>query len=73
MTDDIDWIHQKDDWKGLKSIGMVKREATDTATGTVTEEVRYFISSLSNEENRFAYSVRRHWGVESMYWCLDMT
>jgi predicted transposase YbfD/YdcC len=73
MTDDVDWIHQKDDWKDMRSIGMVKREATDVATGVVTEEVRYFISSLSNEINRFAYAVRQHWGVESMHWCLDMT
>jgi predicted transposase YbfD/YdcC len=73
MTDEIDWISQKDEWKGLKSIGMVKRVATNTATGEVSEDIRYFISSLGNEVERFAYAVRQHWGVEAMHWCLDMT
>jgi predicted transposase YbfD/YdcC len=73
MTDEIDWISQKDEWKGLKSIGMVKRVATNTATGEVSEDIRYFISSLGNEVERFAYAVRHHWGVEAMHWCLDMT
>jgi predicted transposase YbfD/YdcC len=73
MTDEIDWLTQKGDWKGLRSIGMVRRTATDTATGVITEEVRYYISSLSGEIDRFAYAVRQHWGVESMHWCLDMT
>ncbi|MDR0884960.1 MAG: ISAs1 family transposase [Clostridiales Family XIII bacterium] len=73
VTDEIDWMQEKDKWTGLKSIGAVKREATDIATGTVTEEYRYYISSLESEVSRFAYAVRQHWGVESMHWSLDMT
>jgi predicted transposase YbfD/YdcC len=73
MTDQTDWISSKADWPGLKSIGMVHTRTEKMTTGAVSEEDRYFISSLPCEVNRFAYAVRQHWGVESMHWTLDMT
>jgi predicted transposase YbfD/YdcC len=73
MTDEIDWMQEKGKWAGIKSIGAVKREATDIATGVVAQEYRYYITSLENDVSRFAYAVRQHWGVESMHWSLDMT
>jgi predicted transposase YbfD/YdcC len=73
MTDNIDWLDGRDRWSGLKSIGMVKSHITNKATGAVTEDVRYFISSLTCDIERFAYAVRQHWGVESAHWSLDMT
>jgi predicted transposase YbfD/YdcC len=73
MTDKIDWLEGKDDWPGLVSIGAVKSRVENVSKGTVSEETRYFISSLPCEASRFAYAVRRHWGVESMHWSLDMT
>jgi predicted transposase YbfD/YdcC len=59
-------------WKGLKSIGVVVSECV--RDGKVTDEVRYYISSLGMGVKRFAHAVRGHWGVEnSCHWTLDVT
>jgi hypothetical protein len=44
MTSDIDWLEGKDDWTGLKSLGMV--ESTREIKGECSYEKRYYISSL---------------------------
>jgi predicted transposase YbfD/YdcC len=54
-------------WKGLKSIGVVISECV--RDGKVTDEVRYYISSLGVGVRRFAHAVRSHWGIEnSCHW-----
>jgi predicted transposase YbfD/YdcC len=73
MTERTEWLEKKDEWAGLRSIGMVRSRTENITTGAKTDETRYFISSLPCEASRFAYAVRRHWGVESMHWSLDMT
>ena len=74
QTDDIDWFHEKDKWKGLKSIGMVRR--TVEKNGKITVENCYYISSLESplegECDLFAKAVRNHWGIESCHWMLDV-
>ncbi len=36
-------------------------------------ETRYFISSLESNAEKFANSVRNHWGIEnSLHWILDV-
>ena len=70
LTQDIDWLTQKREWAGIKSIGMV-RSAVELK-GKTTEETRFFISSLT-DINSFAKSVRSHWGIKnSLHWCLDV-
>ena len=71
QTEDITWMDQKKQWKGLKSIGMEKK--TIQKGETETEEYRYYISSLSEEIGLFSRAVRGHWAVESMHWHLDVT
>jgi predicted transposase YbfD/YdcC len=62
----------RDLWKGLKSIGVVVSECV--RDGKVTDEVRYYISSLGVGVKRFAHAVRSHWGIEnSCHWVLDVT
>jgi predicted transposase YbfD/YdcC len=59
-------------WKGLKTIGVVVSECV--RDGKVTDEVRYYISSLSMDVERFAHAIRSHWGIEnSCHWSLDVT
>jgi predicted transposase YbfD/YdcC len=59
-------------WKGLKSIGMAT--SCCVRDGKETIEVRYYISSLEVDVNRFARAVRGHWGIENTcHWSLDMT
>lgn len=74
QTNDIDWFVEKHLWKSLTSIGAVRR--TVTIKDKITVETSYFISSLSTpkpeECELFAKAVRKHWGVESCHWILDV-
>jgi predicted transposase YbfD/YdcC len=59
-------------WKGLKTMGVVISECV--RDGKVTDEVRYYISSLDMDVKRFAHAIRSHWGIEnSCHWSLDVT
>ena len=71
QTEDTAWMHQKKQWKGLKSMGMEKK--TIQKGETKKEEYRYYISSLSEDIELFSRAVRGHWAVESMHWHLDVT
>lgn len=60
-------------WPGIKAIGMAIR-ITKKGDGPTSEEVRYFIASRCLSGERFAQSVRGHWGIEnSLHWVLDVT
>ena len=71
QTQDIKWLSQKKEWKGLKSILMER--STIEQEGKRTEEYRYFISSLKTDIETASRAVRGHWSVESMHWHLDVT
>jgi predicted transposase YbfD/YdcC len=71
LVEDITWLPMNKEWKGLKSIGMAIRECE--RKGVKTIERRYFISSLNCSAKKFAEAVRKHWGIESMHWSLDVT
>ncbi|OPZ84359.1 MAG: Transposase DDE domain protein [Firmicutes bacterium ADurb.Bin419] len=70
ITEDIEWLAAKSDWKGLKSIGMAIRENFENNKTTI--ERRYYICSIKADAKVFAKAVRSHWGVESTHWILDM-
>ena len=73
---DIDWLLERHDWVGLKSIVMVDsiREIIGGKTETETEtETRFYISSLAANTEVQGDAIRSHWGVEnSHHWVLDM-
>jgi len=70
LFSNIDWLEQKPDWKGLRSIGVV--ESTVEKKGVITFERRLFITTLDSIDS-FAKGVREHWGVEnSLHWTLDV-
>lgn len=71
LVNDIDWLDNRQDWKGLKSVGVVV--SSRTIQGKTTTEKRLYISSLKSNVKRFAEGVRSHWGVESMHWSLDIS
>lgn len=71
QTTDVSWLPQGSDWASLRSIGMTRN--TITKRGKTTVEERYFISSLGDDVELFAKSVRGHWVVESFHWHLDVT
>lgn len=70
LFSDIDWLEQKPEWKGISSIGVV--DSRIEKNGQITNERRFFISSLTDID-KFAKSVRGHWGVENcLHWVLDV-
>jgi predicted transposase YbfD/YdcC len=71
QTTNVDWLAQKPNWAGLKSIIMTKNTFTKDESKTV--ETRYFISSLGSDVQTVARAVRGHWMVESYHWHLDVT
>lgn len=74
QTNDIGWFSERKLWKGLETIGMVRRTVTCKEKETI--ETSYYISSLEMPEegecDLFAKAVRKHWGVESCHWMLDV-
>ena len=71
MVSNIDFLTQKDEWKGISSIGMVRSQIT--INNETTTSYRYYISSLNNAPILFGNSVRNHWNIEtSCHWVLDV-
>jgi predicted transposase YbfD/YdcC len=65
-------LHGRSEWKGLKTIGAAVRVYEEN--GVEKRDIRYYISSLRRNGQRFANAVRNHWGIEnSLHWSLDMT
>lgn len=69
-TTKIKWLDARQEWKGLNGLGMVIHKSE--SQGQVTEEKRYYLGSITEVEE-FAKASRRHWGVESMHWSLDVS
>lgn len=57
-------------WAKVRSIGQSVNIVTKD--GQQTSDVRYYISSRPPKVSEFSDSVRKHWGVESMHWILDV-
>lgn len=71
QTNDIAWLDDRGNWKGLTTIGMVNSERIIGEKST--SETRYFLSSKKVDAEKFAESVRGHWGIENgLHWCLDV-
>lgn len=71
-TEDVDWLENKEDWSGLKSIVMVEsmREVIGKSRSC---ERRYFISSLAADAKESLRCVRGHWQIENrLHWVLDV-
>ena len=71
ITSASGWLQGKENWVGLKCIGMV--ESIREIDGKCSYEKRYYISSLDCDAEKFGNAVRRHWGIEnSVHWVLDI-
>ena len=63
----------KKQWPSIRAIGMAITMTIDS-DGNERGDVRYFIVSRYMSGERFAQSVRGHWGIEnSLHWVLDVT
>jgi len=67
----IEWFADRNQWEGLRSVGMV--EATREVKGQRTVERRYYLTSLPLDVATMARAVRGHWGIENkLHWALDV-
>lgn len=72
ITGAIDWMADRLEWEGLKSIGMV--ESLRDVDGKITTERRFFLCSIPPEADPFARAVRGHWAIENtLHWSLDVS
>ncbi len=72
-VEDVDWLNNKEEWKGLRSICAVEAERLELSTKKRSMETRYFISSLPSEAKELSRAVRKHWEIEnSLHWVLDV-
>ena len=70
VTQAIDWLENKDKWKGLKTIGAIHTEFSKGEH--TTSEWHYYISSAELNAEELLKHARLEWSVESMHWLLDV-
>ena len=71
VSSKLDWLGQKPEWSGIKSIAMV--EETREIGKKISTECRFFISSLPADAKKIAKAVRAHWLIENaLHWTLDV-
>ncbi len=71
QSDVLGWFADQAKWEGLHSVGMV--QSLREIDGKLSEEWRYYLSSLPLGVETFARAVRSHWGVENkVHWTMDV-
>ena len=72
LTEELDWLGVKNDWKDLNQLILVKH--TREEKGKISKENRYYIASGKNKINKIEELARHHWFIENKYhWHLDVT
>ena len=72
IVTDLAKIRHRDDWVGLKVIGMYT--STRLVAGKRSDEAQYFIGSRAADAAVYAKALRNHWGIENnLHWQLDVT
>ncbi len=65
-------IRHYEGWADLQTIIRIERETH--VNDTVSHDIAYYISSLSNDAQCILEATRHHWAIEnSFHWVLDMT
>jgi predicted transposase YbfD/YdcC len=65
-------LHEQDLWAGLTTVVMVVRSIQHW--NKTTQEVQFYITSLTSDANKIGSAIRQHWGIEnSVHWTLDGT
>ena len=73
FSEDKDWLYNKQEWAGLRSIGYAKRTYTDKHGKEITD-TRYYITNLpANKINVLSNAIRGEWQIENgLHLYLDM-
>lgn len=73
VTENIDWLTQKEDWKNLAGIGLIVGERIIGEQKT-TEKSYFIYSQKGATAEQLLHARRSHWGIENtLHWTLDMT
>src|SRR5216683_927686 len=68
---DVDWLQERHQWPGLKSVVVV--ESQREINGKITDETRFYITSLVLLAEAVGPMIRAHWAIEnSLHWVMDM-
>jgi predicted transposase YbfD/YdcC len=71
-SDEIAALPRVREFHGAQSIGMVRSKRIIGEKEST--QIRYYISSLAMDAEKFAHAVRSHWSVENnLHWTLDMS
>ena len=70
LSNDINWLDQKDKWEKLACIGAIHRQFEKD--GHTSSEWHYYISSGDLSAEELLRHARMEWAVESMHWLLDV-
>lgn len=66
----IDDVHL---WEGLNSLVKVTTTTTHLIEDRITNQDRYYISSLEKSPEKFMKLIRKHWQIENnLHWVLDV-
>jgi predicted transposase YbfD/YdcC len=71
ITNQLDWLDCKANWKDLKS--LIEVTSRRTVKGNTTEERRFYISNLELMPEQAGEIVRSHWTIENrLHWNMDV-
>jgi len=66
------WGDFQQQWAGLRSLACIT--CTRQIGESISQETRYFISSLLGNASKVLYAVRQHWGIENqLHYVLDVS
>lgn len=72
QSGELRWFADREQWAGLRSVGVVESVRQVGEAGPTVER-RYYLSSLPVDAAKFAQAVRGHWAIEnSLHWVLDV-
>jgi predicted transposase YbfD/YdcC len=67
-------LQDQHEWPGLKTIIEIYSKREMKKTGEVSEEKRYYISSLDKNAAKINSTIRSHWAIEnSLHYILDIS
>ena len=71
MIHDVDWLQARHQWPGLNAVVVV--DSQREINGKITNETRFYITSLVLLANLVGPMIRAHWAIEnSLHWIMDM-
>jgi len=68
-----DWLTSDQRWSHLRTLIAIRSHTEEVGSEKVSEETRYYISSRELSPDEAIVATRKHWQVESLHWCLDVS